>query len=740
VTTELTLPGYEVGESIGKGGMATVYRAHDLRHDRTVAIKVLNPDIAARLGAERFHREIRITAGLQHPNILPVFDSGESGGLLWYAMPFAEGSSLRERMDSEGRMTVGESLRIVREVADALEHAHAMGVIHRDIKPENILISRGHALVADFGIARRPEEGAGMTQQGFVVGTPAYMSPEQALGESGVDRRSDIYALGCVLFEMLSGIVPHGERGSDRILVRRITDPAPSLGAFCPVPQAVDDALTRALAPSAEDRFDSATEFVTALERPDEPNATGAVSAAVRSVAVLPFGSLTADAECELFGDGLTDEVITSLSGLRRLRVTSRPSVMRLKGDRRAAPAIARELGVQYLLSGTVRRAGSKIRISVQLVDARLDAQLWAERFDGVLDDVFAIQERIAAAAVEALAIRLTGSEARHVHNRPIEDIRAWECYVRGRHEAWGMTSESLERAEQLARTGLTLAGPTVELLFLQGMIAIIRNEAGLGGEEQLVMAEQSARQIFELSPGAHRGHAMQGTVEWKRGRVQEAVRHLKRALAGDPANAEALLVLANAYLVSGCTKEAAPLIERLAELDPLSPLSQCMPGWLAALEGRLDDALQPYFRMMELAPSNPMGQMFYGWALGWAGRTKEAIEQLGTITHPVFGAFCRFSRYALQQDVEAARAAFTPEMAVAATQVEFLARQAGEAFALIGDTERAVQWLRSSTELGFINFPFLAEHDRNLERIRETPEFQSYLAEVKERWLAFEA
>jgi predicted Zn-dependent protease len=164
------------------------------------------------------------------------------------------------------------------------------------------------------------------------------------------------------------------------------------------------------------------------------------------------------------------------------------------------------------------------------------------------------------------------------------------------------------------------------------------------------------------------------------------------------------------------------------------------MPGWLAALEGRLDDALQPYFRMMELAPSNPMGQMFYGWALGWAGRTKEAIEQLGTITHPVFGAFCRFSRYALQQDVEAARAAFTPEMAVAATQVEFLARQAGEAFALIGDTERAVQWLRSSTELGFINFPFLAEHDRNLERIRETPEFQSYLAEVKERWLAFEA
>jgi len=297
-----------------------------------------------------------------------------------------------------------------------------------------------------------------------------------------------------------------------------------------------------------------------------------------------------------------------------------------------------------------------------------------------------------------------------------------------------------LERAEQLAKTGLTLAGPTVELLFLQGMIAIIRNEAGLGGGEQLAMAERSARQIFELSPGAHRGHAMQGTVEWKRGRVQEAVGHLKRALAGDPGNVEALLVLANAYLTSGCTKEAAPLIERLAELDPLSPLSQCMPGWLAALEGRLEDALQPYFRMMELAPNNPMGQMFYGWSLGWAGHTAESIAQLRTITHPVFGAFSRFLAFALAGNAEATRAAWSEDMSFAAWQVEFLARQAGEAWALIGDAPAALGWLRRSTALGFINYPFLAEHDRHLEGIRNTPEFQAYLAEVKERYDAFEA
>ena len=311
---------------------------------------------------------------------------------------------------------------------------------------------------------------------------------------------------------------------------------------------------------------------------------------------------------------------------------------------------------------------------------------------------------------------------------------------MRGRHEAWGMTPESLERADQLARTGVTLAGPTPDLVFLEGMIAIIRNEAGLGGPEQLDIAERAARKIFELSPGSHRGHAMQGTVEWKRGRVQEAVRHLKRALAGDPGNVEALLVLSNAYLTSGCTREAAPLIERLAELDPLSPLSQCLPGWLAALEGRLDDALQPYFRMMELAPNNPMGQMFYGWSLGWAGRTTEAIAQLRTVTHPVFGAFCRFFSLALEGNAQATRAAWSEHMAAAAWQVEFLAREAGEGWALIGDTPAAIGWLRRATALGFINYPFLAKHDRHLERIRQAPEFQAYLADVKARYDAFEA
>jgi predicted Zn-dependent protease len=271
-------------------------------------------------------------------------------------------------------------------------------------------------------------------------------------------------------------------------------------------------------------------------------------------------------------------------------------------------------------------------------------------------------------------------------------------------------------------------------------MIAVMRNETGLGGEEQLELAERSARQIFELSPGSHRGHGMQGTVEWKRGRVQQAVPHLKRALAGDPGNVEALLVLANAYLVSGKTKEAAPLIERLAELDPLSPLSQCMPGWLAVLQGRQEEALQPYLRMMELSPNNPMSQMFYGWSLSWAGHVADAVTQLRKITHPVFGPFSRFFCHALEGNEQAARAAWPVEMSAAAWQVEFLARQSGDAWALIGDVPAALGWLRRSTALGFINYPFLAEHNRLLARIRGAPGFQQYLAEVKPRWEAFEA
>ena len=256
---------------LGRGGMASVYLARDLKLDRLVALKVMRSDLAPVLGPERFLREIRYTARLQHPHILPVFDSGETGGQLWYTMPYVEGESLRERLMRDGPLPVTEAVRLAREVAEALDHSHRHGLVHRDIKPENILLEEGHAVVADFGIARALSPGAGTTgastDVGIVLGSPAYMSPEQACGEPTVDGRSDVYALGCVLYEMLAGAPPTMARNAEEVWARRVRERPPHVSAVREaVSPELDAVVGKALAPSAAARFATAAEFASALE------------------------------------------------------------------------------------------------------------------------------------------------------------------------------------------------------------------------------------------------------------------------------------------------------------------------------------------------------------------------------------------------------------------------------------------------------------------------------------------
>ena len=258
---------YAIERQLGEGGMAIVFLAQDLRHDRKVALKVLRPEISAEIGAERFLREIKMAAGLNHPHILAVYDSGQTDGLLFYVMPSVEGRSLRERLDTERQLPLEEALRITREVASALDYAHRHHVVHRDVKPENILLHEGSALVADFGIGKALSAGASITQTGMTVGTPAYMSPEQAAGEGTVDGRSDLYSLGCVLYEMLAGEPPFTGPNAQAVLAKRFVSPVPSVRASRDVPEAVDTAVTRALARTPVDRYHTAAEFAEALRQ-----------------------------------------------------------------------------------------------------------------------------------------------------------------------------------------------------------------------------------------------------------------------------------------------------------------------------------------------------------------------------------------------------------------------------------------------------------------------------------------
>ena len=432
---------YRVERELGQGGMATVYLAQDLKHERLVAIKVLNPDLSSTLGPERFLREIRLAAGLQHPHILGVYDSGEAGGqnglprILYYVMPFVEGESVRDRINREQQLAIEEAVQIAREVADALAHAHSHGVVHRDIKPENILLSGGHAVVADFGIARAVTEAGQdrLTKTGMAIGTPAYMSPEQASGGEGVDGRSDLYSLGCVLFEMLTGRPPFTGPNSMSIMAQHSMEVVPSLRILRPsIPEELEDVVFRALEKTPADRFATAWQMSKALSAPrgddhghpgrppaddlprrgagrrrrgTRPMAVVCRRPSVWSsrpdygawrwraraeppespsgpdpshVAVLYFEDLTPGKALQHVADGFTDALIQDLGQVSALRVVSRNGVLPYRGQAVQPDSLARALDVGTLVDGTITQAGDLAapqRLDGQRLDRGPDRQ-----------------------------------------------------------------------------------------------------------------------------------------------------------------------------------------------------------------------------------------------------------------------------------------------------------------------------------------------------------------------------
>ena len=468
---------YRIVREAGHGGMATVYLAEDLKHDRRVAVKVLRPELAAALGPERFLREIQIAAVLAHPHILPLHDSGEADGFVFYVMPYVEGETLRDRLVRQRQLPVGEAVRIVQEVADGLGYAHNLGVVHRDIKPENILFMGGHAVVTDFGVATAVGSAgsARLTESGISVGTPLYMSPEQAMGQGDVDGRSDTYSLACVLYEMLAGEPPFGASSAQAVLAKKLSEPVPRLSSLREtVSLALEEAIRRGLARIPADRFGTTTEFASAAaeaatsDRPAEPAAgqTGRPGVRVHArrrvawavpllagvlavalggtvwllrvgdrggttqrpagtsdgeaqrptvIAVLPFENL-GPAEDEYFAAGMTDEITSRLGAVSGLGLVPSRAVQRYARTSMTMREIGRELGIDYLLVGSVRWAGAdstsrSVRITLELLRAQDERQLWATTYDREITDIFAVQSDIAEHVIERLGVTLLEGE-----------------------------------------------------------------------------------------------------------------------------------------------------------------------------------------------------------------------------------------------------------------------------------------------------------------------------------------
>ena len=730
---------YAIERELGAGGMATVYLAQDLKHHRKVAVKVMRPELSAILGDERFLREIRIAAKLNHPHILALYDSGEADGFLYYVMPHVEGESLRSKIDQEKQLSIDDALGLTRQVASALDYAHGQGVIHRDIKPENILLHRGEAVVADFGIALAVTAAGGerLTETGLSLGTPEYMSPEQATGERDLDARSDIYSLGAVLYEMVTGEPPQTGATVQAVIAKLLSQPPvqPRMVRDS-VPEVMDRAIMKALAKVPADRVGSAAEFAEALTaevvKPED---------AVKSIVVLPFENLSPDPDNEYFADGLTEELIAELSGIGALRVISRTTAMQLKGSNKDVATISRELNVQYVLEGSVRKVGNALRITAQLINATEDAHLWADRYTGTMDDVFEVQERLARKIVEQLKVSLTPEEDDRLTRPRITDPLAYECYLRAKQHLTEFTPDGTNRAISLLKKGLEIEGPNELLYTTMGNACSARCIWGSGSGEALEEAEQWAAKAFELNADSPGGHVVRGSVLFYRESIQEAVAQFKQALRSDPDNSDALFHLVFVAGCSGHLDAARSYYERLAAVDPMA--RGVNTRWCDYYSGKFDAATDGYRVEWEMDPGSPYTRWAYGMCLAWAGRIEEGCEILGRIVEdsPATSQaqFAQFLVPALQKDQNRALAAMTPELEALAERDIQYSWMIGAGYAMLGMVEEALTWLKQAMSRGFINYPFLAEHEPFLAGIRSEPAFQELMQEVKRRWEAFE-
>jgi serine/threonine protein kinase/tetratricopeptide (TPR) repeat protein len=631
---------YNVLRELGQGGMAKVFLAHDLKYDREVAIKVLRPDVAADVGVGRFLHEIQVAARLHHPHILPLYDSDQAEGMAYYVMPYIKGETLRQHIQRERQLPIPEALQIAREVADALTYAHAAKVVHRDIKPENILLDSGHALVADFGIARAIDESQSLTSKGHVIGSPNYMSPEQVDGSPHIDGRSDIYSLGCVLFEMLVGQAPFRGTTVTAIIANRLTNPVPSARSFRElVPEAVDAAVVKAMAILPADRFSTAAQFAEALGTPATVAiAVGTAQAMVeaatsaKSVAVLPFENMSTDPENEYFSDGITDDIIAQLSKISALKVISRTSSMQYKKTTKKITTIAQELGVGAILEGSVRRAGPRVRIVVHLVDPKTEKHLWGETFDRQLTDVFEVQSEVAQQITGALAVALSPEEKQRVEKKATGDAEAYNLYLLGRFHA-NKWSEANVRTAIEHFQGAIAKDPGYALAYAGLADAYELLSIGLGSNpaiENLAQAKAMALKALEIDDTLAEAHTSLAYARWLADLDwSTAEREFKRALELKSSYVPAHQWYAEYLAALGRHDEALTEIRRAQQLDPLSvPVNRAV-GWVLYFGRRFDPAIEELQKALGMDPEFLGARLVLWWVLVAKGDHEQAIADI---------------------------------------------------------------------------------------------------------------
>ena len=783
---------YDLEHELGAGGMAVVYLARDLQHQRRIALKVLNQELGGAF-AGRFHREIRLAAGLVHPHILPLLDSGETGGRLWYTMPFIEGESLRERLDREKQLPVAEAIRLTREIAGALSHAHGKGILHRDIKPANILLADGHALVADFGIARAlgGDTGDQLTDTGMALGTPGYMSPEQSSGEQQLDARSDLYSLASVCYEMLAGEPPFTGPTAQAVIARRLSQPPPSLRTTRPnIPEPLDAVIRRALAPVPADRFAGTAEFADALagamtgeQAPTGRSRRGPllVGAALLGVAalgyflatrggtapanradpssgirlaVMPFRLIGSDTTDRYLADGITEEVSSMLSNLSGLRVIAQTSVGSYAGEGKSAREIGAALQAEALVEGDVQRAGTAVRVRVRLVDPKTDELKWSQQYDHTTLDVFQIQSEVASRIAGVLRIQLAERESRSLNRPPTTNAEAYDAYLRARTRGLptgispaaydsviGLLNDAVRLDSTFALAWSTLATYQIGSVFLFD-----------ADPARLEAADRNIRRALVLDSSLAMAWRARSDLAWNAVRgwhFPQALADARHAIALQPSLVEAHRALGSLYFHYGFPDQAERELAISLSLDPLDgcqDLTRCQ-GFSRPRVARVlwyrqqfDSALAVYQRIPYLGGLvwekaivlNALGRSADGLAL---------LDSAGTPGNPESAdreATRALLHATLGQKAEAeihlAAATERPESASHFHHAQFTIACA---YARLGKKAEAVDWLRRTAENGMPNYP-LFRNDPNLRALQGDTGYEALMTRLEQQHQEF--
>ena len=706
---------YDIQRELGRGGMATVYLAQDRKHDRAVALKVLHPELSSSLGPDRFLREIKVAARLNHPHILPLHDSGEASGFLYYVMPYVEGESLRSRLNRLGKLPLDEALYLARGIAGALDYAHRQRVVHRDIKPENVMLHEGEAMVMDFGIAKAVSVASGdtLTQAGMMVGTPAYVSPEQAAGEGDIDGRSDQYSLACMLFEVLSGKKAFTGTTAQSILSKRFTEPVPSLRTVEPsVPDEINEAVGRAMSKEPGERYMTSGEFAKALiwpkaSTPSDQTTVKPQAAAPKSIAVLPFADMSAERENGYFTDGMAEEIINALTTIKALRVASRTSSFAFKGTTEDIRQVGKKLDVATVLEGSVRKAGNKLRITAQLVNVGDGYQLWSQRYDRDMEDVFAIQDEIAQNIVKALSVILSEDEKRAIEQVPTANVEAYDCYLRGRQFFHQFRKQSVEFARQMFNKAIEI-DPTYALAYagVADCCSVLYTNFD-ATEANLLNAETASRRALELAPQLAEAHVARGLAVSLLGHYAEAETEFETAMGLNPQLFDAAYMYGRGLLAQGKSDKAIRILERAAELRPEDYV---VPGFLGAAYARLSrtaDSQRAYRRALdaaskrlELNPDDPRALYMGGTALSRLGEVKRA------------------------KDWGSQALAISPGDATVLYNVACI-------YSTSGETDEAINLLERAIAAGFGHWKWI-ENDSDFDPLRNHPRYEAMLAKNK--------